>query len=141
LQISETAYNYICMKYTEPILYTEEGAEIPGYESVSNGSAEYTLWYDPKQVSEDTVWEIWDRFHEEEGDIDWFWDEVHNIDVTASQALQDSLKSKEGKEDAEAFSALMRKGMETPVNDVDRIVQEVFDEIDAEGEEEDSQNS
>jgi len=31
--------------------------------------------------------------------------------------------------------------MENPVNDVDRIVQEVFDEIDAEGEEEDSQNS
>ena len=48
------------------------------------------------------------------------------------QMLQDSLTSKEGKEDAEAFSNLMRKGMEKPDNDVDRIVQEVFDEIDQE---------
>jgi len=44
--------------------------------------------------------------------------------------LQDSLTSKEGKEDAEAYSALMQRGTETPDDDVARMMQRAFDEVD-----------
>lgn len=46
------------------------------------------------------------------------------------QMLQDSLTSKEGKEDAEAYSALMQRGTETPDDDVARMMQRAFDEVD-----------
>jgi hypothetical protein len=44
--------------------------------------------------------------------------------------LQDSLTSKEGKEDAEAYSALMQRGTETPDDEVARMMQQAFDEVD-----------
>jgi|11BtaG_2_1085332.scaffolds.fasta_scaffold75220_1 hypothetical protein len=46
------------------------------------------------------------------------------------QMLQDSLTSKEGKEDAEAYSALMQRGTETPDDEVARMMQQAFDEVD-----------
>jgi len=65
-------------KYTQPILYTEGSEEPEGYLPVCSAFAEYTLWYDPDQEFEDTVTEMWERYHEEE-DTDWFWEEVHCI--------------------------------------------------------------
>jgi hypothetical protein len=45
--------------------------------------------------------------------------------------LQDSLTNKEGKEDAEAYSELMRKGSELPDDEVAKIIQQSYDEVDA----------
>jgi GT2 family glycosyltransferase len=65
-------------KYTQPILYADGSEKPEGYLPVCSAFSEYTLWYDPDQVTEDDVIEMWDRYHEEE-DTEWFWDEVHCI--------------------------------------------------------------
>ena len=40
-------------KYTQPILYAEGSEEPEGYLPVCSAFSEYTLWYDPDQVTED----------------------------------------------------------------------------------------
>lgn len=49
--------------------------------------------------------------------------------------LQGSFRDKSEKEDAEAFLAVLRRGVQVPMDEVDRGIQEAYDLIDQEDQE------